>query len=199
MWGSVPGDCPSDLLQRLPAPPLATECLLLCAVIQIGFKPPASVLHCNALFFIQHQIRDRLRPRVANIKEEERFANPNENEFLFFPRRKKKKRKYEGVNISFSENRKILAMVRRLKQAALRVKTKHSDTPLHLSPACFIILDIQTVCPWDAFGCDNPASLEIEYQRRGGSEVGEHVHRIEKNKEAGVSKKISPKEIRYVF
>lgn len=90
-------------------------------------------------------------------------------------------------------------MVRRLKQAALRVKTKRSDTPLHLSTACFIILDIQTVCPWDAFGCDNPASLEIEYQRGGGSEVGEHVHGIEKNKEAGVSKKISPKEIRYVF
>lgn len=137
------------------------------------------MLHCNALFFIQRQIRDQLRPRVANIKEE-RFVNPNENEFLFFPQ--KEKGKYEGVNISFSENRKILAMVRRLKQAALRVETKLGDTTLHLSPACLIILEIQTVCPQDACGCGNPASLEIEYQRGGGPEVREGIHRIQENR-----------------
>lgn len=29
---------------------------------------------------------------------------------------------------------------------------ERSDTPLHLLKACSIILDIQTVFPWDAFG-----------------------------------------------
>lgn len=74
LWGSSPRSCPSALQRPLPSAPLVTECLLLCPVIQIGFKPPASALHCNAIFFIQHEIRALLRPHVANIKEEERFC-----------------------------------------------------------------------------------------------------------------------------
>lgn len=53
-----------------------------------------------------------------------------------------------------------------VKTCGLKSHTKESNyTPLHLLPACFIILDIPTVFSWDAFGYDNPSSLEIEYQR----------------------------------
>lgn len=50
LWGSISRSCPSALQRPPPSAPLVTECLLLCPVIQIGFKPPASALHCNAIF-----------------------------------------------------------------------------------------------------------------------------------------------------
>lgn len=82
----------------------------------------------------------------------------------YFFLEKKKKGKHKGITSASQKGRKIPAILRRLKHVALRVDTKNNNyTPLHLLLVCFIILDIPTVFSWDAFGYDNPTSLEIEY------------------------------------
>ena len=95
-WSSAPA--PKTLL------PFVTGCLLLCTLIQIEFKPLASVSHCNAIIFLQHKIRDLLRPRVADTKEE-RFCQFQWKWILIFSW-KKKKRKTWRYYISLSEKEK---------------------------------------------------------------------------------------------
>lgn len=69
---------------------------------------------------------------------------------------------------------------------ALRVDTKNNNyTPLHLLLVCFIILDIPTVFSWDAFGYDNPTSLEIEYLRGSRVKAGRMFTGLERRGQGG--------------
>lgn len=81
------------LSTRSKAPP--TICHRMPAALhinQIEFKPLASVSHCNAIIFLQHKIRDLLRPRVADTKEERFLLISMKMNLLIFPEKKKKKK-----------------------------------------------------------------------------------------------------------
>ena len=94
-WSSAPA--PKTLL------PCVTGCPLLCTLIQIEFKPLASVSHYNAIIF-QHKIRDLLRPRIADTKEE-RFCQSQWKWILIFSW-KKKKGKHEDITSASQKKKK---------------------------------------------------------------------------------------------
>lgn len=59
------------------------KCLLLCTLIQIGFKPPASASIVGPYLSFSVRSGDLLKPHVANKRRRD-CINLNKNEFLLF-------------------------------------------------------------------------------------------------------------------